>query len=159
MVAEMRDNMKLSNELDLYLMEMVAFQVYNSLDTQFDSLLWWKVNSSKYPILSQIARDVLAIPVSTVASKSAFSTGGRILDEYRSSMTPDLVEALILTQNWLQSSLFMDATTNLQVFVEENEFMDALAEGIINNYFMIMLLRRFGYLFYELFNFKSFCFM
>ena len=37
--------------------------------------------------------------------------------------------------------------------------MDALAKGIVYKYFMIMLLRRFGYLFYELFNFKSFCFM
>ena len=129
------------------------------MDTQFDSLLWCKVNSSKYPILSQIARDVLAIPVSTVASESAFSTGGRILDEYKSSMTPDMVEALILTQNWLWSSLFMDATTNLQVLVDENEFMDALAEGIIYNYFMIMLWRHFSYLSFELFNFKSFCFM
>lgn len=49
---------------------------------------------------------MLAIPVSTVASESVFRTRGRILDEYRSSMTPDMVEALILMQNWLQSSLF-----------------------------------------------------
>ncbi|KAH9685443.1 hypothetical protein KPL70_013956 [Citrus sinensis] len=39
-------------------------------------LLWWKVNGSKYPILQKIARDILAIPVSTVASEFAFSTGG-----------------------------------------------------------------------------------
>ena len=41
----------------------------------FDILDWWRVNSSKYRILSQVARDVLAILVSTVASESAFSTG------------------------------------------------------------------------------------
>ena len=56
----------------------------------------------------------------------------------RSSMTPDMVEALILTQNWLRTSLFIDSTTNLQVLVEENEFMDALTEGInINDYLFI----------------------
>ncbi|XP_059441969.1 zinc finger BED domain-containing protein RICESLEEPER 1-like [Corylus avellana] len=39
----------------------------------FNILLWWKVNASKYPILAEVARDVLAIPISTVASESAFS--------------------------------------------------------------------------------------
>ncbi|KAH9698203.1 BED-type domain-containing protein [Citrus sinensis] len=102
MVTITRDHIELSNELDLYFMESVEYQTPNALGAPFDILLWWKANSSKYPILSQIARDVLAIPVSTVASESAFSTGGRVLDEYRSSMTPDMVEALILTQNWFE---------------------------------------------------------
>ena len=48
-------------------------------DTKFDILEWWKVNSSKYQILSHVARDVFAIPVSTVAFKSAFGARGRIL--------------------------------------------------------------------------------
>ena len=73
---------------------------------------------------------MLVIPISTVASEFTFSTGGRILDEHKSSMTPDMVQALILMQNWLQSSLFVDSTTNFQVLVEENEFMDVLTEGI-----------------------------
>ena len=32
------------------------------------------VNSSRYKVLSQVTHDVLAIPVSIVASKFAFST-------------------------------------------------------------------------------------
>ena len=39
----------------------------------FDILMWWKMTSSRYRVISQIARDVLAIPVSTVASESTFS--------------------------------------------------------------------------------------
>lgn len=100
----------------------------NNLGAKFDILLWWRVNSSNYPILANIAGDVIVVPVSTVASESAFSTGGSILDQYRSSLTPDMVEALILTQNWLRSSLFLDATTNLNQLVQENEFMDQLSE-------------------------------
>ncbi|XP_054784012.1 zinc finger BED domain-containing protein RICESLEEPER 1-like [Prosopis cineraria] len=70
-------------------------------DDDFDILTWWKVNSTKYRVLSLIARDVLAIPVSTVASESTFSTGRRVVDDYRSSLSPKMTEALICAQNWL----------------------------------------------------------
>jgi hypothetical protein len=46
----------------------------------FDILMWWKINSAKCPVLSEIARDVLAILLTTVASNSAFSTGSRVID-------------------------------------------------------------------------------
>ncbi|XP_057730888.1 zinc finger BED domain-containing protein RICESLEEPER 2-like [Arachis stenosperma] len=103
------------NEVDLYLMDGLE----KSCDQNtFDILNWWKVNYSKYPILSQIARDVLAMPVSTVASESAFSTGGRVLNNYRSSLTPKTVEALICTQNWLRAS---PMTTDFEELIEEFE--------------------------------------
>ncbi|KAL7212268.1 hypothetical protein ACSBR2_015025 [Camellia fascicularis] len=43
----------------------------------FDVLNWWKANGPKYLTLQAIARDILAIHVSIVASKSAFSTSER----------------------------------------------------------------------------------
>ena len=61
-------------------------------------------------------------------------------------MTPNMVEALILMQNWLRSSLFVDSTTNLQALVEENEFINALTEGInISGYLFTYLFLRFVY--------------
>ena len=87
-------------ELDIYHKDSV--QVTKSED--FDILKWWKVNSSRFPILSQLARDVLVISISTVASESAFSTGGRVLDPYRSSLTSKVVEGLICPQDWLRSA-------------------------------------------------------
>jgi hypothetical protein len=48
--------------------------------------MWWNVNSAKYPVLSLIARVVLAIPLTTIASESAFSTRGRVIDCFWSQM-------------------------------------------------------------------------
>ena len=81
------------SELDKYLGD--AYESLN--DPSFDLLMWWKDQKKRYPILAKMARDVLAIPVSTVASESAFSTGGRVVDSFRTSLTPKMVEALILS--------------------------------------------------------------
>ena len=86
----------------------------------FDILDWWRVNSSRYRIISQVARDVLAIFISIVASEFAFSIGGRVLDPFRSSLSPNTVEVLICTQNWLRSN---DSTKpiNLREIMDEVE--------------------------------------
>ncbi|CAN0846306.1 Putative AC transposase [Linum grandiflorum] len=49
-----------------------------------------------------MAKDILAVPISTVASESCFSTGGRVLDDFKSSLT--IVEALICAEDWLRTS-------------------------------------------------------
>lgn len=52
-------------------------------------------------ILLKVAQDVLAIPISIMASESAFSTSGHILDQFWSSLSPATIQALICCQNWL----------------------------------------------------------
>ncbi|XP_050915062.1 zinc finger BED domain-containing protein RICESLEEPER 1-like [Lathyrus oleraceus] len=63
-------------------------------DPKCDLLVWWKHNSTQYPILSTIAKDIFATPVSTVASESAFSMRGRVLETYMSSLKPEMAENL-----------------------------------------------------------------
>ncbi|KAI8531308.1 hypothetical protein RHMOL_Rhmol11G0126300 [Rhododendron molle] len=82
----------------------------------------WKLNSSKYPIVSQMARDVLAIPVSTGTSEFAFSTGGRVIDPYRSSLSPKTVEALICTQQWIRKPIKI----NIREQLDELEALDSV---------------------------------
>ncbi|KAF7121224.1 hypothetical protein RHSIM_Rhsim13G0128000 [Rhododendron simsii] len=109
-------NMACKSELEKYLAEASEDD-----SEKFDVLRWWKLNSSKYPIVSQMARDVLAIPVSTVASESAFSTGGRVIDPYRSSLSPKTVEALICTQQWIRKP----TKINIKEQLDELEQLDS----------------------------------
>ncbi|CAI9277873.1 unnamed protein product [Lactuca saligna] len=50
-----------------------------SLLMDFDN---FSAKEIRYPTLAQMARDVLTLPISTVASESTFSTGDRVLDAY-----------------------------------------------------------------------------
>ncbi|EOY03499.1 BED zinc finger,hAT family dimerization domain [Theobroma cacao] len=81
-------------ELDHYLKDKVL-----PFTKTFDILSWWKTNGIKYPTLQMIARDFLTIPISTVASELAFSTGGRVMTDHRSRLKPYTLEALMCTQN------------------------------------------------------------
>uniref|UniRef100_A0A8I6YW14 Transposase n=1 Tax=Hordeum vulgare subsp. vulgare TaxID=112509 RepID=A0A8I6YW14_HORVV len=84
------------SELDAYLEEASEED-----GADFDILAWWKRHAEKFPILATMARDFLAIPLSTVASEAAFSCGKRILGDSRSSLTPDMLEALVCAKDWL----------------------------------------------------------
>uniref|UniRef100_A0ACD5UJM8 Uncharacterized protein n=1 Tax=Avena sativa TaxID=4498 RepID=A0ACD5UJM8_AVESA len=64
-------------------------------DDDFDILQWWQDKRSTYPVLSILAQDVLSMPVSTVSSESAFSLAGRIIDDRRTSLTPEMVKTLM----------------------------------------------------------------
>ncbi|KAJ1696563.1 hypothetical protein LUZ63_005075 [Rhynchospora breviuscula] len=76
-----------------------------SLDDDFDILGWWKMKEPRFPVLAQLTRDILAVPISTVASESAFSISGRVLSQVKSSLSDESIEALLCAQDWLRVSI------------------------------------------------------
>ena len=70
------DSLENLNEVERYLVD----DCEDSNDDKLDILRWWKSNASKYKILLKVAQHVIAIPISILASESAFSKGGHILD-------------------------------------------------------------------------------
>jgi len=85
------------NQLDTYLDEP-------TLDIHFsvaiDVLEWWKSNNERFPDLALMARDLLSILITIVASESAFIIGSRILNKYRNCLLSTSVEAIICTSSW-----------------------------------------------------------
>ena len=68
-----------SNELEKYLAENYD----GKKDVNFEILGWWRDNNcSRYQVLSKVTKDVLAVPVSTIASELAFSTRGYVVDPF-----------------------------------------------------------------------------
>jgi hypothetical protein len=80
-----------------------------------------KDNATRLPILARMARDLLTILISTVASESAFSSGGRTLDDLRSSLTPTMVERLICANDWIRGSNIINVEENIEEMAKLEE--------------------------------------
>ena len=99
---------------------------YISVDTipfedneNFDILAWWMMQQIKYSVLSIITRDVLTMPISTVASEAAFSAGGRVIGEKRYGLLPQAIEAEICLKDWkLAEKRLQDSVREAKMMVE-----------------------------------------
>ena len=77
--------------------ELVSYldcDTVSQLDDDFSLLNWWHQNKLTYPVLSIMAKDVLTVPVSTISSESTFSMTGRIIEERRRKLKPEMMEML-----------------------------------------------------------------
>ncbi|KAJ0827795.1 putative transcription factor/ chromatin remodeling BED-type(Zn) family [Helianthus annuus] len=93
-----------SSELGRYggsnFLQMMSSQEFKN----FDLLAWWKSNENQFPILATMARDLLTVQASTVASESAFSISGRVISIRRTRLTPKAVEMSICLKDNLDAA-------------------------------------------------------
>ena len=73
----------------------------SSGDENCEVLQFWCKNEARFPILSSMARDILCIPISTVALESTFSCSDHIINRFRSSIKSENAEALLCLRDWL----------------------------------------------------------
>jgi hypothetical protein len=97
----------LKTDLDIYLEDDVFIleKDGNGVDIEpnFDALAWWKASNLKYKILSKMAQDILVVPMSSVASESAFSAGGRVIEPHRASLSPETIQILLCGSDWVRA--------------------------------------------------------
>ncbi|RAL48758.1 hypothetical protein DM860_001078 [Cuscuta australis] len=99
---------------------------YDDDDVDFDVLGWWKRNEHMFPCLGMLARQVLSVPVSTVAVEREFSAGGNILTDYRSCLNAESLETLVCNQDWL---LARRRAQESSYQLESEHYMNATTDG------------------------------
>ena len=64
-------------------------------------LSWWKLNQSKYKILSEVALRVLCIPATSAPSERVFSVAGLTIAKDRARLAPHTANELIFLHDAL----------------------------------------------------------
>ncbi|KAE8696646.1 U-box domain-containing protein 7 [Hibiscus syriacus] len=77
-------------------------------------LAWWKENEAQFPILAAMARDLLTVQASTVASESVFSVSGKVISQRRSRLSPESVEICICLKDYLDGAARKQHITTLE---------------------------------------------
>ncbi|OMO93686.1 putative Zinc finger, BED-type [Corchorus olitorius] len=95
------------SQLDFYLEERAL-----DLNSDINILDYWSKSSIQYSELSLLARDLLAIPISTVAFESAFSMGKKMLNCLKSSLKPKTAQAVVCLDDWLRTRGFSAGVEN-----------------------------------------------
>ncbi|KAK2645995.1 hypothetical protein Ddye_021190 [Dipteronia dyeriana] len=90
------------DEIETYHSTNFEFIGDNDVD-KFDILHWWREHEKHFPILSIIAKQILATPVSTVTVEQEFSAGGNILDARRSLLSPESNQVQVCVDDWTKA--------------------------------------------------------
>ena len=118
----------------------------------FDILAWWKGNEQQFPILSTMAKDLLTVQASTVASESAFFLSGRVISLRRTKLTSTSVEMCICLKDHLDaaeriqhiSSLEESAPFELETRLHEEEVASGVADPLLDEELQSELATRIG---------------
>lgn len=90
-------------------------------DYDFDVLQWWKKWEKIFPVLSIIAKHILATPVSAVALEQEFYDQKNVLDQRRSCMNPELVEAHFCVEDWTKAGHRQQELNQEEAYLDNNE--------------------------------------
>ena len=82
--------------------EVTRYRAKDALPLTENPMNWWRSNEKELPMLSQLAKQYLCIPGTSVPSERVFSTAGDILNAKRSVLRSDHVDQLIFLKKNLK---------------------------------------------------------
>jgi hAT family C-terminal dimerisation region len=103
--------------------ELLSYMSMLNENEDVDIMAWSKRNARGYPTLAMMVRDVFAVPVSTVPSKSCFSSANRILSDKRSKLGAQVFEKLMCLKDWIDAeerNQYRDHPQSSKVETEES---------------------------------------
>ncbi|KAK1384015.1 Zinc finger BED domain-containing protein DAYSLEEPER [Heracleum sosnowskyi] len=112
-----------TDELTQYLSEAPAA-------LQTDVLGWWKANSTRYPRLSLMARDFLAIQATSVAPEDIFWSKGDEIDRQRFTMPLETTQALLCIKSWTEVGMKLKHKSTV---IDYNSLMELAATAARDN--------------------------
>jgi len=80
--------------------ELHAYLKESTIETNFDPLEFWKLNSIRFPVLSKLARIYLAVPSSSGEVERLFSIAGNIKRIRRNRLSNEKVEHILLWREY-----------------------------------------------------------
>ncbi|KAJ4802125.1 Zinc finger BED domain-containing protein RICESLEEPER 2 [Rhynchospora pubera] len=118
---------RVNDEFKKYEGYPISIEEADSLN--FDLLTYWEAHEKVWPTMSCIARDILAIPVSTVPSESCFSACNRVLTDRRNKLGNKMFEALVCLKDWCDAEYRQQDKSKMYATEEENATSRLDTEG------------------------------
>ena len=123
-----------NEELTQLELEMKKYESLPKVPKDTDVLKWWYSQSAELPIMYQIARHYLGVPVSSSGSERTFSTSGRIDTPQRRRLSPKHIEQLTIMK---ESRRVVDSIKKAYSIKDGNQIVDfsdlVIVEEVIRN--------------------------
>lgn len=87
------------NAISIIEAEIVEYKKMTSPTEDCDILKWWLDHENVLPLLTKLARGILAIPASSAAAESNFSSAGFVVSDRRSQIGSSLVQSILVCRN------------------------------------------------------------
>ena len=81
-----------------------------NIERNENPFIWWKQHESSFPRISQLAKQYLLMPPSSVSSERLFSEAGKIFDEKRTRLFASKWQNIAFSSSQFKQNLTLTST-------------------------------------------------